>query len=193
MDCKLVKLHFHSPSEHKVNGVAAPFELHLVHKIPVFPESFPSAYVVVGVMFDLPAKSGRQIDQKLKNKWLKAFESLQQKHATFESGLIHSLLALGVKEKGEDFSFESNLLLPKEAHRHDHYRYEGSLTTETPKDSASPYYPEYVSWVVLNERAVLDTPEETEILTQTQHPPRPCQPLNRRFVLRNFNPTKGRK
>lgn len=47
----LLQFHFHSPSEHTVDGKAAPLEMHLVHK----DES--GGLAVVGVMFDAGRKS----------------------------------------------------------------------------------------------------------------------------------------
>jgi carbonic anhydrase len=43
---QLLQLHFHTPSEHTINGKASPMELHLVHK------SGGGALAVVGIMLD---------------------------------------------------------------------------------------------------------------------------------------------
>ncbi len=44
-DYDLVQFHFHTPSEHRLQGTPFPMELHLVH------QSTDSAYLVVGVLF----------------------------------------------------------------------------------------------------------------------------------------------
>jgi len=46
VEYSLLQLHFHSPSEHTVNGKSFPVEMHLVHK------SAEGGLAVVGVMFD---------------------------------------------------------------------------------------------------------------------------------------------
>lgn len=43
----LVQFHFHTPSEHLIDGVTYPMELHLVHTL----RGDPSHYLVVGVLF----------------------------------------------------------------------------------------------------------------------------------------------
>ncbi|MDC0715767.1 carbonic anhydrase family protein [Nannocystis bainbridge] len=59
MKCPLRKLHFHAPSEHRIDGVISELELHLVHEILEYPDAYPSAYLIVGVMLSLaPAKAG---------------------------------------------------------------------------------------------------------------------------------------
>jgi len=53
-DCRLVKLHFHARSEHKVNGQDYPLEIHLIHEVPK-PTS-GSKLVVVGVFLEEAAR-----------------------------------------------------------------------------------------------------------------------------------------
>src|SRR4051812_27894744 len=54
-DCRLVKLHFHAGSEHKINGQDYPLEIHLIHEIPK-PTS-GSKFVVVGVFLKEVARA----------------------------------------------------------------------------------------------------------------------------------------
>ena len=44
---KLLQFHFHFPSEHHINGSAAPAEMHIVHRLE---GGGPSDYAVIGVM-----------------------------------------------------------------------------------------------------------------------------------------------
>jgi carbonic anhydrase len=160
IDCPLVKLHFHKPSEHAVAGNLAHFEVHLIHKVPVFPESFPSAYIVVGVLFDAPARRSRG--------------SKKSKVKTLEDAVIANWFT--VRKRGANLTFDPNTFLPPD--RSKHYRYEGSLTT--------PPFSEFVSWIVMQEHAILDTPIETEVASETEESARDLQPINRRFILRDF-------
>lgn len=61
--CPLVKLHFHRPSEHQVNGKPSFMEVHLVHTIP--PEAkLPSTTLVVGVFIDRTHEQGTAPDAR---------------------------------------------------------------------------------------------------------------------------------
>jgi carbonic anhydrase len=162
LTCPLLKLHFHAPSEHLVDGKPAAFEVHFVHRIPEFVETHPSAYLVLGVLMDARHPAGAAARGPVRQVSLNEMVS-QQWSAPGDNGTV---------------CFKTAGLLPPANQCGDYYRYEGSLTT-------SPY-DELVSWIVLRERGALNTPHELEIENETHHTARPLQPLNRRFVLRNF-------
>lgn len=61
---------------------------------------------------------------------------------------------------------------------YDFYRYEGSLTT--------PPHSENVSWIVLKEHNKLDSADEIAVEKDATESARDLQPVNRRFILRNF-------
>lgn len=156
--CPLVKLHFHAPSEHSVNGVEAAFEAHLIHKVPVFPEAYPSAFIVLGVLYDNPPKNPK---------------AKVAKYASLEQAVVRQFIKGKVSE---EVQFDPNVFLPSE--KEHHYRYEGSLTTEP--------FSEFVSWIVFREHGILDSEFEIKTQGHTHEEARHLQPLNRRFVLRNF-------
>jgi carbonic anhydrase len=162
-NCPLLKLHFHTPSEHLIDGTPALFEVHFVHKIPAFVESHSSAYLVLGVLMEArrPAASAAA-------------------RGPVEQFSLNRMLAEKWTEPGENgmACIRTAGLLPPPAQCGDYYRYEGSLTT--------PPYDELVSWVVLRNRGSLDHPHEVQLENETHHDARPIQPLARRFVLRNF-------
>lgn len=54
---QLVQLHFHTPSEHQLDGVTFPMEMHIVHvRAPASPAGSPE-YLVVGVLFRMGERS----------------------------------------------------------------------------------------------------------------------------------------
>jgi len=63
-----------------------------------------------------------------------------------------------------------------------HYRYEGSLTT--------PPYSENVSWVVVKEPLEIPKAELKKLMGVFKAEARFPQPLNRRYVLKTFDPPK---
>jgi carbonic anhydrase len=162
--CPLLKLHFHAPSEHLVDGKPAAYEVHFVHRIPGFAENHPSAYLVLGVLMEARRPAG-------------AAEARGPRRQVS----LKEMVSREWSSPGENDTvcFRTAGLLPPAHQCTDYYRYEGSLTTAP--------YDELVSWVVLRERGALDTPHEIEIENETHHTARPVQPPNRRFVLRNFS------
>lgn len=79
------------------------------------------------------------------------------------------------KTQEEDVVIDPRMLLPKSR---DWYRYEGSLTSEP--------YSENVSWVVLAEPIGVASEDLKKLEKNAHQPERPVQPINRRFVIRNF-------
>ncbi|XP_069381262.1 carbonic anhydrase [Paralichthys olivaceus] len=171
---RLRQFHFHwgssddRGSEHTVNGINFPCELHLVHwntKYPSFGEaaSQPDGLAVVGVFLKLGASNPR----------------LQK--------VLDALDAIKTKGKQTTFAnFDARTLLPVSL---DYWTYEGSLTT--------PPLLESVTWIVLREpisvscaqmakfRSLLFTGEgEAPCCMQDNY--RPPQPLKDRQVCASF-------
>ncbi|MBP3957814.1 carbonic anhydrase family protein [Gemmata sp. G18] len=156
----LRSFHFHHPSEHLLNGRQMPLELHIVHQ-----DLSTCALAVLGVFFDL-ADTGHK------------------KSKAFVEELGKKLAGIEPEAKGKDtippiIRVRPSDLLPSEGHA-EYFRYEGSLTTEP--------FTETVSWVVLR-HPVRRTQEELSGLVGAFHSEaRGIQPLNRRFLLANFDP-----
>jgi carbonic anhydrase len=156
MRCPLRKLHFHAPSEHRIDGKIADLELHLVHEIPEYdPERRSSAFVVVGVMLDVSAPNDAQVDGEAPamHHWLAACFADAKCEGT-----------------GETYRVDPSSFLPKDLA---YFRYEGSLTTAP--------FAELVSWVFLRDRGSVGAARRPEPELS-----RIGQALNRRFVLRSF-------
>ncbi|QDT95263.1 carbonic anhydrase family protein [Gimesia aquarii] len=79
------------------------------------------------------------------------------------------------KAKEKDVQIDPRKLLPK---TNEWYRYEGSLTSEP--------YSEIVSWLVFVDSIGVGTEDFKKLKKNAHQPERPVQPINRRFVIRNF-------
>lgn len=122
MKCPLRKLHFHTPSEHRIDGRIADLELHLVHEILEYPEAYPSAELVVGVMLT-PAtdKAGPKLGL---DAWLRGHLDLSR-----DSGHV-----------ARAYTVDPMIYLPDDRA---YFRYEGSLTTGD--------FDEFVTWTILRD------------------------------------------
>ncbi|KAM4624608.1 carbonic anhydrase [Polymixia lowei] len=171
---RLRQFHFHwgarddRGSEHTVNGIKFPCELHLVHwntKYPSFGEavSQPDGLAVVGVFLKIGAANPR----------------LQK--------VLDALMAINSKGKQTSFAkFDPKTLLPGSL---DYWTYDGSLTT--------PPLLESVTWIVLKEpisvspaqmakfRSLLFSSEEEAPCCMVDNY-RPPQPLTGRKVRASF-------
>uniref|UniRef100_A0A4W5LY83 Carbonic anhydrase n=1 Tax=Hucho hucho TaxID=62062 RepID=A0A4W5LY83_9TELE len=171
---RLKQFHFHwgasddRGSEHTVNGIKFPCELHLVHwntKYPSFGEaaSEPDGLAVVGVFLKIGAANPR----------------LQK--------VLDALGAIKSKGKQTTFSnFDAKTLLPSSL---DYWTYDGSLTT--------PPLLESVTWIVLKEPISVSPTQmgkfrslmfsgDGEAPCCMQDNYRPPQPLKGRKVRRSF-------
>jgi len=114
----LKQLHFHTPSEHLVDGMTFPMEMHIVSKLndPTHPGA--STYTVVGILFRIGHES------KFLNEFLNTIPHEEGK-ANLDPQKINlkEYFAGITSDKGADF-----------------YHYQGSLTT--------PPYTESVNWIV---------------------------------------------
>lgn len=111
--------HFHTPSEHLVDGMTFPMEMHIVNLMPNEDNNATPQYLVVGVLF----KEGKE------NKFIADFLDAipQEEHASAE-------LKAGTVKLADLFG-----TIPKEIKGH-YYNYRGSLTT--------PPYTESVRWYI---------------------------------------------
>lgn len=152
--CRLASLHLHSPSEHLVDGMRHCTELHLVHKLPRPTAGF--TYLVVGVfLIEVPDKQQRTA---------KAFKDIAK-----------ALAMPGPTKKDDKFTFHPASLIPRTK---EHFRYEGSLTTEP--------FSEDVSWIVFRDPVCVESCYLQTIREKSTHDPREIQQHARRFVLKNF-------
>jgi carbonic anhydrase len=112
------QFHFHTPSEHLIDGMTYPMEMHIVSVLKDSNSQNPAQYLVLGILF----KMGRE------NKFIKEFLSRipnEEGKDTLPSGSVRF-----------DDLFNS---IPKDGPS-GYYAYKGSLTT--------PPYSETVNWVV---------------------------------------------
>ncbi len=97
---------------------------------------------------------------------------------------IDTVLGEGKQEEAKPTaSTDPRDFLPKTWDQH--YRYQGSLTTDP--------YTESVSWVVVKDPLNLPTAKLTELLKVFKSEARFPQPLNRRFILKTFDGPKPSK
>jgi carbonic anhydrase len=114
----LKQLHFHTPSEHLIDGMTFPMEIHIVSRLKDSISAGESKYTVLGILF----KMGRE------NKFLNEFiNAIPQKAG--KNDLDSSKVKLG--DLFTDFSNRGKFK---------YYKYQGSLTT--------PPFTESVNWVI---------------------------------------------
>lgn len=118
---ELKQMHFHTPSEHLIDGITYPMEMHVVNTLKDQPESETTEYLVLAFLI----KMGKD------NAFIASFIDQIPKMADEVDEL--DLNALEDSELGST----SNLL----AELHSCYYYQGSLTT--------PPYTESVNWYVI--------------------------------------------
>ncbi len=121
---EFVQLHFHTPSEHLIDGVTYPMEMHIVNKLKSSKHLTDSIqkYLVIGVLF----KMGES------NKFVEEFINLIPVHNHEEIEISEDLVHL------QDIF--NQRVMPKDS---SFYHYDGSLTT--------PPYTESVNWFVLKQ------------------------------------------
>ena len=122
------QMHFHTPSEHLIDGMTFPMEMHIVTSIPAKNKNHPPRYLVIGILF----KEGPS------NKFIDEFLNLIPKTE-------HSITPLKAGTVKLDDLFSSTEVDDAgnfyKLHRAGNfYHYQGSLTT--------PPYTETVQWFV---------------------------------------------
>jgi carbonic anhydrase len=114
------QFHFHTPSEHLVDGITFPMEMHIVNILSDSGNVNKPSYLVLVVLFKIGAE----------NKFIKEFLDKIPK----EEGEENTLKAGEVKLDDLFSQFKGNDIKS-------YYTYQGSLTT--------PPFPESVQWVIL--------------------------------------------
>lgn len=154
---RLLQFHFHTPSEHKINGVASQMEVHFVHQNAL------GELAVVGVMMNLDnARANPLFDRIFSN----------APYLALFSNAITNSVNLGEIDPTE--------LLPG---NRGYYTYSGSLTTPPCSEGVHWYVltdPVYVSSAAIADyRRVLSSAPNNYYSSNN----RPIQPLNGRAVL----------
>lgn len=111
--------HFHTPSEHLIDGITYPMEMHIVNLMPNEDKNATPQYLVIGVLF----KEGKE--NKFLADFLNAIPKEENSSAQLKAGSVKLADLFGS--------------IPKEIRGH-HYSYRGSLTT--------PPYTESVRWYI---------------------------------------------
>uniref|UniRef100_A0A0D9W4N4 Carbonic anhydrase n=1 Tax=Leersia perrieri TaxID=77586 RepID=A0A0D9W4N4_9ORYZ len=149
---RLKQMHWHSPSEHTINGQRFPLELHLVHS----DDNGNITVVAFLYRFGRPDPFFSQIQDKMAE-----------------------LYAEGCKaEKGTPIPAGSVSLLPLRQHVHMYFRYVGSLTTPPCTENVIWNIPSRVREMTREQAAALMAPLEEGY----RHNNRPTQRMNGRTV-----------
>jgi len=111
--------HFHTPSEHLIDGMTFPMEMHIVNMIPTEDKNATPQYLVIGVLF----KEGKE--NKFITDFLNAIPKEEKTSGELKAGTVKMADLFGA--------------IPKEIKGH-YYNYRGSLTT--------PPYTESVRWYI---------------------------------------------
>jgi len=163
---ELLQFHFHTPSEHKIDGKDYPMELHLVHQLIENSEDKaysedeaelkPVQLAVVGVMIEAGEKPNKIIEELDPSKII----------TSEEGDRPYDVL---IKE------FQADYFLPPENER-SYYRYHGSLTT--------PPCSENVLWTVM-ENPISFSKTQIDIFTKKyKGNRRPVQGAFHRLIMR---------
>jgi carbonic anhydrase len=111
--------HFHTPSEHLIDGMTFPMEMHIVNLMPNEDKTATPQYLVIGVLF----KEGKE--NKFIADFLNAIPKEEHETTDLKTGSVKLADLFGV--------------IPKEI-KGNYYHYKGSLTT--------PPYTESVRWYI---------------------------------------------
>ncbi|WP_165253202.1 carbonic anhydrase family protein [Paludisphaera soli] len=166
---QMAQFHFHSLSEHRVNGHRWPLELHVVHTA-IEPDPWSSGkdrtiYLVVGIFLDRQKADGKK-DEAAE----KFFRGLTERLAEKEADDSKAWRAPDPVRPRD--------LLPADPTAY--WRYEGSLTSNVHAPNGG-----YVSWIVLEEVKLIDGTVLDDYIARLKHEAKVPQELDRRFVLHN--------
>jgi carbonic anhydrase len=150
------QLHFHTPSEHLIDGMTFPMEMHAVNVVGNQGEKGESAYVVIGMLF----KMGHE--NKFIKEFLNAVPREENKKENLRPGTVklEDLFSGIAKNELETY-----------------YYYKGSLTT--------PPYTESVDWLI-RKHIFEASPEQIFAIEKIEGDnARHVQELNKRKVISN--------
>jgi len=184
LEAPLKAIHIHNCGEHRVDGKLYPLEIHLIHQIPAPPapadgdpyceiiKEEPNGKQIVEIFHSQKVVVGLFCEESDPNcKTPKSFVPVLQK-------------VLGSKEiEPCEMKFKLSDLIPDDKDKK-FYHYQGSLT--------SGNFEEYISWLVMKEPVTVDGANLKELRKSAEQDPREAKPLNRRFVLRNFEYSQTR-
>lgn len=122
------QMHFHTPSEHLIDGMTFPMEMHIVTSIPAKNKNHPPRYLVIGILFK-EGPSNKFIDE-----FLNLIPKTENSIIPLKAGMVKldDLFSSAEVDDAGDFY---------KLHRAGNfYHYQGSLTT--------PPYTETVQWFV---------------------------------------------
>jgi len=122
------QMHFHTPSEHLIDGMTFPMEMHIVTSIPAKNKNHPPRYLVIGILFK-EGPSNKFIDE-----FLNLIPKTENSITPLKAGMVKldDLFSSAEVDDAGDFY---------KLHRAGNfYHYQGSLTT--------PPYTETVQWFV---------------------------------------------
>ena len=103
---EFMQLHFHTPSEHLVDGITYPMEMHLVHSRPGLSSNDPPNYLVVALLFRM-GKPNQFIEE-----FLDAIPTQEGRSAKLDGVFVEDVLGSGLDVESIDY-----------------FHYRGSLTT----------------------------------------------------------------
>jgi carbonic anhydrase len=113
------QFHFHTPSEHQIDGITYPMEMHIVNLLPNEDKDATPQYLVIGILF----KEGKE--SKFINDFLAAIPKKEHETAELKPGTVKIADLVGT--------------IPATGIPH-YYHYKGSLTT--------PPFTESVRWYI---------------------------------------------
>ncbi|GKV38926.1 hypothetical protein SLEP1_g46779 [Rubroshorea leprosula] len=145
-------MHWHSPSEHQINGVQYAAELHLVHL------ASDKSISVVAILYQYGDPD------PFLTKIMKALEELAKEKFSPEEVSVIKLGSMDLKQ------------LKRKTHRY--YRYIGSLTTPPCTENVTWNILGKVRTISKEQLAALQAPLSSEF----KHNARPVQPLNGRQI-----------
>uniref|UniRef100_A0A803QJQ7 Carbonic anhydrase n=1 Tax=Cannabis sativa TaxID=3483 RepID=A0A803QJQ7_CANSA len=148
----LKQMHWHSPSEHRLNGVRYPVELHLVHQA----EDHSLSVIAILFNYSTPDPLLLKIKEKMKELSKEVFAGDEEAHVP--------LGTLDLK------------LLKKNTRKY--YRYVGSLTTPPCYENVTWTVLGKVRSISHEQVAAIKAPLKSDCKNNA----RPCQPLNGRTV-----------
>ena len=159
---ELLQFHFHARSEHRIDGVDYPMELHLVHVLSENPKDEskpkPKQLAVVGVMIkEGPPNQNQIIEEIRKDVWFQWPGSGDEPN--------------GVTAR----KFSADVFLPPEGER-SYFLYHGSLTT--------PPCSENVLWLVMEKPISLTKEQIKQFAELYESNRRPIQGAFRRIIMR---------
>ena len=135
LEYEFKQMHFHTPSEHLIDGMTFPMEMHIVTNIPAKNKNHSPRYLIIGILF----KEGQA------NKFIDEFLDLIPKTENSITPLKTGTVKLDDLFSSDELHDVGNF-----------YHYQGSLTT--------PPYTETVQWFVFKP-IVQASPKQIEAIS----------------------------